>query len=215
MVLVGASLWACSTESTSPPADGGFVYADGAAPDADGGAVDAIADASKALPYPLTQSCGAPTLPDKCRACREAHCCQSYTTVFATDAGNVLADCIIACSNADAAQEPCYASCFGNTPSETQHVLDHLACLTQNCAVECGGGSNACVNCMGASCPAERAACSLDRDCFLAGTCVADCPNGDLTCTEACVKKYPPASQKLIETQTVCSTKYCKPQCSP
>jgi hypothetical protein len=208
--MIGAiGLWACSSEPASTPTtDAGFTYADGATPDA----ADASSDAG--LPYPLTQKCGTATSSDACRACREAKCCQSYDTVFSTDAGNVAADCIIACAQGDAAAEPCYAKCFAAVPSETQHLLDHLACLTQNCSVPCGNGGSKCLTCQTQNCAREVAACALNQDCFLISRCVEGCPAGDLGCTEACNKKYPAPAQALIADEVLCTKNACKAPCN-
>lgn len=207
-------LWACSSEPTTPPPDAGaFTY--DAGPDGDGSAP--VADAARdGLGYPIVQACNPDASENTvCRTCRARKCCESYATVFATDAGDTIADCTIACVNAhdDAGtpREPCYAKCFADTPSMKRPFVDHMACLLQNCAVECGDGSNACTDCVGLHCAAERAACGTNPDCFLAQTCLGDC-NGNASCAQGCVTKYS-SVKTLLDTEGTCSISHCKSEC--
>lgn len=204
---IGAlALWACSTEPTADPPDGGFTYSDGG--DAgDSAAIDARPDG-----YPLLQKCGAPTSSDECSACRQKSCCESYDRFFADDAAAAkFTSCYGGCATLDAGFEPCAEACFKKTPSQVQPALDHFACINQYCLRPCTDAGSDCGDCLGAHCAAERAACATNTDCFLTGLCVAEC-NGDLGCVKACYDARP-ASNALLEAQTTCAQKFCGQAC--
>ncbi len=178
-----------------------------------GPGADAGSDAST-LPYPLTQTCAAPTdAGNACSACNQTNCCQSRAKILPSSVDALVA-CMEVC-NGDAGTKPsddCQKRCLDGDPHQADY-LEQFACLSQNCVKECDDGGKPCVNCMRAQCPLEVLACNTTPECFYMNACGGECGDGDLACTEACYRKHA-AAKKVIDDQALCVQARCAAECA-
>lgn len=173
---------------------------------------DAGLDAS-ALPYPLTQTCAAPTdAGNACSQCNQANCCQSREKILPTSL-DPLIDCMALCASDGGSkpQDDCQKRCLDGNPDQGIY-LAHFACLEHHCSVECGDGGNPCLSCVTAKCPLEALACTTTPECVYMTSCAGECADGDAACTEACYRKHA-AAKTVVDNQTFCAQARCATEC--
>ena len=90
-------------------------------------------------------------------------------------------------------------------------------CAMGVCGNDCGdlvfSDEPVCQGCVESSCCIEMSACDVGSDCDALITCLDSCPNGDTTCSDACLANYPNGLSNAQALFT-CSENSCTTECT-
>jgi len=205
---------------TGTPADTGHP--------ADAGHPDAGASCTINTGMPACNTCLAVQCTTECTTCQgNSSCLDVLACGLACDPGDTT--CLENCASAhpggasdganlyNCAVDHCLLQC--SLDRDAGHptdggMLPDIGVLPDGGSVLCGlqWGSQACTTCYQSACSSQCQACAGNYDCVMAFTCIAQCPQGDMTCWNGCVSQYP-GSFSLIMAMYNCANGNCKSQC--
>jgi hypothetical protein len=166
-----------------------------------------VADASPA--WILDQVCPASTDTNRCYACEDENCCETYARYAANVEAVAYRGCYQQCAKQPIKGESCEEHCHAAHPTGTKDFAEKIACSLHFCSSICSNEPvDPCLACSQQYCATELIATTATESGFLAQGCNRLCGDNNPICAQSCWDKYD-ISQELTLAAGDCVLTFC------